>query len=114
MDWQTVISVVGVLIPGIALYATYQVAFKDRLNSNNWSIYEAYNQERIRSGRAVARDVLKTRPTGFADFKEYKQFFWESHGTAEEVRKLQEQEQSLHDLMAFYHQVGLLLDIRQV
>ncbi len=109
-----IVSIISALIALAALYATYRVSYNDRLNENNWATYEAYNTERVRNGRAAARQVLRANPEGFATVNQYYQYFFSPAYTPTERDELKQQEQYLHDLMAFYHQVGLLLMKRQV
>ncbi|HEY7413639.1 MAG TPA: hypothetical protein VH593_00480 [Ktedonobacteraceae bacterium] len=108
------ISILSILISGLALYVTYRASYSDRLNANGWATYEAYNSERVRAGRAAARNALRAKKDGFANKKEYDHHFLHSASTPEEDQDLKQQEQYLHDLMAFYHQVGLLLKKQQV
>ncbi len=108
------ISIISLLLSGGALYVTSRVAKTDRLNTNTWATYEAYNSERVRAGRAAARAAMKAHPQGFASLEDYEHHFLHSASTPKHAQELREQEQHLHDLMAFYHQVGLLLKKRLV
>jgi hypothetical protein len=90
---------------------------RQRADSNTWSMYEAYNSEAVRLGRVTAREATKSHLQGFASQADYSAYFDEENlpkgfVLPPEVSPKQMQvmrEQSMHDLMAFYHQVGLLL-----
>lgn len=107
------LSIFSLLVSSGALFVTWRAAYSDRINTNTWETYETYNSELVRNGRAAARTALKdVGAAGFADFATYRRYFHlddppESTDKISLTRR--QQEQHLHDLLAFYHQVGLLL-----
>jgi len=107
-----VISIISIVVSSGALFVTWRAAYSDRINTNTWQTYETYNSELVRNGRVATRQALRdTNEQGFADYIAYRQYFYLDAPTGapeEVVRERRKQEQHVHDLLAFYHQVGLL------
>jgi hypothetical protein len=116
----TVAAVCSTLVALFALYVGVKVTRVESVDVNSWEMYRSYNSEAVRLGRATAREALKVRPHGFRDSSDYDAYFLPGNLPADYVlpsgvtpaRMQQLREQSMHDLMAFYHQVGLMLQRR--
>jgi len=117
----SLVSAIGAV--GSTLVALVAIRFgvvtseRQRTDSNTWSMYEAYNNASVRLGRVTAREITKSHPMGFVTQADYYAYFDEGNlppgfvlPPEDSTKQMQVmREQSMHDLMAFYHQVGLLL-----
>jgi hypothetical protein len=121
MDILTIITVIsgaGALLSavfaGYAIFVTVRSSRTGIVNSNSWSTYQMYNSEEIQRGRAVARAVEKDPAWGgVTTYARYKAYFKlddpEGPGEDDPTRILHTQEQSIHYLLNYYHQIGMLL-----
>lgn len=109
-------AVVSLVIAVSAIVVSIREAHAGRVSANTWEMYRGYNSDSVRLGRDTARQVLRDWPAGFVDLKAYQAYFAAPLPagyplppgiTPERMQK--QREQSMHDLMAYYHQVGLLL-----
>jgi hypothetical protein len=109
---SSALSVLSLIIAGMALYISWRTSRNDRINLNSWETYRAYNTEEVRHGRAIARQVLHdTDGRGYPTYDEYREHFYPAPGVGiadQEAAARRREAQHLHDLLAFYHQVGLL------
>lgn len=108
------LSILSIILSIIALVVTWRAAYTDRINSNSWEIYRTYNSGDIKRGRSIAHKLLRDpawqRVTNYNSYRAYFHLDTSEEAVlADHEKSLKEGEQSLHDLMAYYHQVGLLL-----
>lgn len=102
-----------VLSVGAVLFSVYS-SRRSLINQNSWQTYELYNSDELRRGRAVAR-ALGLRPgwESVRDYASYQTFFHigqpEGAGPDDRVRAAHQDDQALHYLLNYYHQVGMLL-----
>ncbi len=108
------ISLLSLAISIAAITLSLRGEHVDRINSNTWETYRAYNDPDVRKGRALTLQMLRD-PTfqGFATYDSYKNYFsLPPYGDGTSTHSLGRQ--SLHDLAAFYHQTGVLLQQRRL
>lgn len=106
----------------LALVVSLRIARTGRKNANTWAMYQGYNSKSVRLGRKTARDIIREGRAGFTSQDDYYAYFAPGNLPAnyalpprQDAANMQRlREQSLHDLMAFYHQVGLLLEKREL
>jgi hypothetical protein len=117
------VSVVSVLVAIGTVIFTLRDSQSGRKNTNTWEIYQAWNSNEIREGRSLARAVSKD--PNWAAVKTLDQYY--AYFTALDLtganpnapvsanaQTERAKDQPLHDLLSFYHQVGLLLEQDQV
>ena len=116
-------AVLSAIAAAAALIVSLRIARTGRKNTNTWAMYESYNSKAVRLGRKTARHIMRDHPTGFTSQSDYYAYFDPSNLPSNYVMSprldqmnaqdraimQQRREQSMHDLMAYYHQVGLLL-----
>jgi hypothetical protein len=133
-DWLSIGSLafagLSVIFSIIALVVSSLSAYVDRINTNSWETYQAYNSDGVRAGRALAQKILKdTEGVGLPTHEAYDHYFGldikaaqpplpglpsEPVAADSPLAQLQESRQHLHDLAAFYHQTGELLRRRRL
>lgn len=123
-----VAAVASAIAASVALGVSLWIASTGRKNTNTWAMYESYNSKAVRLGRKTARDIMKDNSVRFPSQTAYYAYFASDNlppnyvlppsmdPTKIQDRAIMQQrrEQSMHDLMAFYHQVGLLLEKREL
>ena len=107
-------SAVSVIISIVALTKTLQDARTNRINANSWQTYTMYNSDEIKRARQVTRRVGRDEAwKAVHDLASYNAYFQldapTAVGSASEHGTLRDDEQHIHYLLAFYHQVGMLL-----
>jgi hypothetical protein len=112
------LGLAGFVLSAIALVVSLRSAYTDRVSSNSWEIYRAYNSAAVRAGRAIALHLAQdTRGRGLPTYAEYRAYFGldaAPTSSTDQVGALQADRQHLHDLAAFYHQTGVLLTKRHL
>lgn len=102
-----------VLSIGAVLFSVYS-SRRTLINQNSWQTYQMYNSDELRRGRAVARALVR-QPGWQAvrDHASYQTFFHigqpEGAGPGDAIRVAHQDDQALHYLLNYYHQVGMLL-----
>jgi hypothetical protein len=110
----SVIGAVSLVLSISAIVFTIYSSRRSLINQNSWQTYELYNSDELRRGRAVAR-ALSTRPgwQSVRDYPSYRGFFHmdepEGPGPGDPIRAAHQEDQALHYLLNYYHQVGMLL-----
>ncbi len=104
--WTAIIAAIGVLV-------TWKVNYVNRVSSNAWEVYKLYNSEEIKRARITIRTLMQDPDwqsvTDYASYRTYFQLDLPAGlGPGHELKK--QQELDVHSLLAFYHQVGLLLE----
>jgi len=108
LDSDTLIGALALTFSVVALFFSLKDSRQDRINSNSWEIYKAYNSEPVRKGRDLSLKILNdTKNMGFATHTDYMDYF-QTHAFSASLGQVVER-QYLHDLAAFYHQTGILL-----
>ena len=98
----------------ISLFVSWQVSKTSRINSNSWETYRTYFSPELREARRVARQVEKdSRGNGVQNEADYRRFFrldepLEGPDVAT-LKQLRSDEQHIHYLLNFYHQIGIML-----
>ncbi len=115
----SVIGAVSLLLSISAILFTIYSSRRTLTNQNSWQTYQMYNSNQIRQGRLVAR-ALKDMPgwQQVYDLGAYVALFRlndpEGSERNDPVKKLHEEDQALHFLLNYYHQVGMLLQRNQL
>lgn len=115
-------TLVSVIVSVLTVLVSERVARVGRIDTNTWEMYRAYNSDAVRRGRTTAREIAKGNPNGFTNEDAYYGYFTPDNlppnyvlpeGVSRQHMQ-QLREQSMHDLMAFYNQVGLMLRKREL
>jgi hypothetical protein len=107
-------AIASAVFAGYAIFVTVRSSRTGIVNSNSWATYQMYNSDEIKRGRATARAVAKDPAwRGVTNYGQYQAYFKldDPEGPSEDnpTRFVHEQEQSLHYLLNYYHQIGMLL-----
>jgi hypothetical protein len=109
-----VISLISLALAIVAVLITTSDTRVNRINANSWETYRMYNSAEIIEARRVARAV--GRDPAWEQVKSYKQYavFFRLDAPLgdppnTDLQVLREQEQALHYLLNYYHQLGTLL-----
>src|SRR5258708_3530387 len=102
------VSLASICVSVVALYVSTRDADRDRINANSWETYKSYNEESIRRGRKITRQLQKNPDwSAIRTYAQWSEFFQLDSSDEQTESKLDEQ--AVLDLTAFYHQTGLLL-----
>lgn len=102
------VSLASICVSVVALYVSTRDADRDRINANSWETYKSYNEESIRRGRKITRQLQKNPDwSAIRTYAQWSEFFQLDSPDEQTESKLDEQ--AILDLAAFYHQTGLLL-----
>ena len=112
LNWT--ISAFSLVFALISLFVSWQVSKTTRINANSWETYRTYFSPELREARRVVRQVEKD--SRWKDVKveaDYRLFFRldEPLGGPDEatLQQLRSDEQHVHYLLNFYHQIGIML-----
>src|SRR5215472_8846361 len=97
----TLLVVVTIIIVAVLLARPLRAYRKESLSL--WEVTMGYNQENIHKGRELSNRILaETNSVGLPTFQAYTAYFSADPARAEEKRYL-------HDLVSYYHHLGLLI-----
>jgi hypothetical protein len=104
----------SILLSVTAIVISWRWSKTTLINQNSWQTYQMYNSDEIRKGRAVARALGKEPAWDQVhDQRGYETFFHmnepEGDGARDPIRTWHQDDQSIHYLLNYYHQVGMLL-----
>ncbi|GCE06802.1 hypothetical protein [Dictyobacter aurantiacus] len=107
-------SIIAVFISCAGVALSWRMGIVTRINTNIWEVYKQYNSDDIKQARANVRAIMQDPEwQQVEDLKSYQLYFQLPIVTCDgpnEVRQaLWRQEQDIHRLLSFYHQIGVFL-----
>jgi hypothetical protein len=98
---SAILIVVTIVAATVVLSKQLRANRKESLSL--WEVINGYNEENIRRGRDLSNKILKeTQGVGLPSYGDYNSYF-----AADSERS--GEKQYLHDLVSYYHQLGLLI-----